>query len=366
MTRRKRISASRIWKRPRKCEEEKFEPVDNQGAAERHCRVHQVRRDEPREKSPAAHPPGKKNPQGSRHQRRDARNARRRDSKTASWRNSTSSAPPRSASSAASSRAKSATSKTASRPRSWTSASRKTRSCIIGTSCPTSSTAAWKSSSAKAAARPAPKSRRSDIPRLYPPGAKSSCRSPKARSAPKARASRPIWFCPDVISSCCRTPTSPASRARLKTRRSASGSRKSCANWQFPTAWASSCARRAKASAGRISSATSPCCSRNGAAFRSKIQKQPMATCVFQEPDLIERTVRDFLTEDVERIVVDNHKAHDRMRRMMLKIKARCVGAKGQALRRGAADFRPVQRQQAIGKHLLAPGAFEERRLHRH
>jgi ribonuclease G len=54
-----------------------------------------------------------------------------------------------------------------------------------------------------------------------------------------------------------------------------------------------------------------------------KIKKQPMATCVFQEPDLIERTVRDFLTEDVERIVVDNHKAHDRMREMITKISSR-------------------------------------------
>jgi ribonuclease G len=56
---------------------------------------------------------------------------------------------------------------------------------------------------------------------------------------------------------------------------------------------------------------------------QEKIQKQPMATCVFQEPDLIERTVRDFLTEDVERVVVDNPKAHERMQAMMLKIKAR-------------------------------------------
>ena len=29
---------------------------------------------------------------------------------------------------------------------------------------------------------------------------------------------------------------------------------------------------------------------------QDKIKSQPMATCVFQEPDLIERTVRDFLT----------------------------------------------------------------------
>jgi len=57
-----------------------------------------------------------------------------------------------------------------------------------------------------------------------------------------------------------------------------------------------------------------------------KIKKQPMATCVFQEPDLIERTVRDFLTEDVERIVVDNLKAHDRMRDMINKISKRSAG----------------------------------------
>ncbi len=56
---------------------------------------------------------------------------------------------------------------------------------------------------------------------------------------------------------------------------------------------------------------------------QEKIKKQPMATCVFQEPDLIERTVRDFLTEDVERIVVDNQKAHDRMREMISKISKR-------------------------------------------
>jgi ribonuclease G len=58
-------------------------------------------------------------------------------------------------------------------------------------------------------------------------------------------------------------------------------------------------------------------------AVQEKIRRQPMATCVFQEPDLIERTVRDFLTEDVERIVVDNLKAHDRMREMISKISKR-------------------------------------------
>lgn len=57
--------------------------------------------------------------------------------------------------------------------------------------------------------------------------------------------------------------------------------------------------------------------------IQDRIKAQPPATCVFQEPDLIERTVRDFLTEDVERIVVDSQKAHDRMREMIAKISRR-------------------------------------------
>ena len=61
-------------------------------------------------------------------------------------------------------------------------------------------------------------------------------------------------------------------------------------------------------------------------AIQDRIKKQSPATCVFQEPDLIERTVRDFLTEDVERIVVDNPKAFDRMRDMISKISKRSAG----------------------------------------
>ena len=57
--------------------------------------------------------------------------------------------------------------------------------------------------------------------------------------------------------------------------------------------------------------------------IQDRIKSQPPATCVFQEPDLIERTVRDFLTEDVERIVVDSQKAYDRMRDMISKISKR-------------------------------------------
>ena len=59
--------------------------------------------------------------------------------------------------------------------------------------------------------------------------------------------------------------------------------------------------------------------------IQDKIKSQGMATCVFQEPDLIERTVRDFLTEDVERIVVDSPKAAERMKAMITKISHRAA-----------------------------------------
>src|SRR6185369_16172794 len=57
--------------------------------------------------------------------------------------------------------------------------------------------------------------------------------------------------------------------------------------------------------------------------IQDRIKSQSSATCVFQEPDLIERTVRDFLTEDVERIVVDNAPQYERMREMINKISKR-------------------------------------------
>jgi ribonuclease G len=59
--------------------------------------------------------------------------------------------------------------------------------------------------------------------------------------------------------------------------------------------------------------------------IQERINKQPPATCVFQEPDLIERTVRDFLTEDVERIVIDSSLQYDRVREMISRISRRSV-----------------------------------------
>jgi ribonuclease G len=60
--------------------------------------------------------------------------------------------------------------------------------------------------------------------------------------------------------------------------------------------------------------------------IQQRIKTQPPPCCVFQEPDLIERTVRDFLTEDVSRVVVDSTPAYDRMRTMISRINPRAAG----------------------------------------
>jgi ribonuclease G len=59
--------------------------------------------------------------------------------------------------------------------------------------------------------------------------------------------------------------------------------------------------------------------------IQDRINSQTPASCVFQEPDLIERTVRDFLTEDVERIVIDTPQQYDRIREMIARISKRSM-----------------------------------------
>ncbi len=59
--------------------------------------------------------------------------------------------------------------------------------------------------------------------------------------------------------------------------------------------------------------------------IQDRIQKQGPATCVFEEPDLVARTVRDFLTEDVDRILVDDNRECERIKEMIGKISARSV-----------------------------------------
>lgn len=48
--------------------------------------------------------------------------------------------------------------------------------------------------------------------------------------------------------------------------------------------------------------------------------------CVFQEPDLCERVIRDWLTEDVDAIIIDDEKTYESMREIASRISRRAKG----------------------------------------
>lgn len=58
-------------------------------------------------------------------------------------------------------------------------------------------------------------------------------------------------------------------------------------------------------------------------AIQDKIENEPGPCMLYQEPDLIERTVRDFLTEEVDRVLIDNEDDYDRTRDLVSDISPR-------------------------------------------
>jgi ribonuclease G len=54
-----------------------------------------------------------------------------------------------------------------------------------------------------------------------------------------------------------------------------------------------------------------------------RIRELPAPAKVFEEPDLIERTVRDFLTEEIDEVVCDDHGSVDRMMQLVGQISRR-------------------------------------------
>ena len=57
---------------------------------------------------------------------------------------------------------------------------------------------------------------------------------------------------------------------------------------------------------------------------RDKSDRAP--ACLYQEPDIVERTVRDFLTEDVDRVLVDDISDHARAQAAVAQISVRSKG----------------------------------------
>ncbi len=57
--------------------------------------------------------------------------------------------------------------------------------------------------------------------------------------------------------------------------------------------------------------------------IEQKMKKLPAPACLFQEPDLIERTVRDFLTDEIDRVVCDDEESVKRMQDLVGQISKR-------------------------------------------
>jgi ribonuclease G len=62
--------------------------------------------------------------------------------------------------------------------------------------------------------------------------------------------------------------------------------------------------------------------------IQAKIKSDRPPACLYQEPDLVERTVRDFLTEEVDRVLIDRPEEHERTQKLV-----------GQISKRGAAKI---------------------------
>jgi ribonuclease G len=60
--------------------------------------------------------------------------------------------------------------------------------------------------------------------------------------------------------------------------------------------------------------------------LQQAVREKPAPCCVYQEPDLVERVVRDWLTEDVDRIVVDSKDKYERIREVAATISRRTRG----------------------------------------
>ena len=57
-----------------------------------------------------------------------------------------------------------------------------------------------------------------------------------------------------------------------------------------------------------------------------KMENDRAPACLYQEPDIVERTVRDFLTEDIDRVLIDNESDYKRTQELVAQISTRSRG----------------------------------------
>ncbi len=60
--------------------------------------------------------------------------------------------------------------------------------------------------------------------------------------------------------------------------------------------------------------------------IQAKMKSDRAPACLYMEPDLVERTVRDFLTEEVDRVLIDRKDDHERTQKLVGQISKRSAG----------------------------------------
>lgn len=55
-------------------------------------------------------------------------------------------------------------------------------------------------------------------------------------------------------------------------------------------------------------------------ALQQAMKEKPAPSCLYQEPDLLERVVRDWITDDVDRVVIDSKEGYERIRDLAARI----------------------------------------------
>jgi ribonuclease G len=60
--------------------------------------------------------------------------------------------------------------------------------------------------------------------------------------------------------------------------------------------------------------------------IQSKMKSERSPACLYMEPDLVERTVRDFLTEEVDRVLIDSRDDFERTQKLVGQISKRSAG----------------------------------------
>ncbi len=60
--------------------------------------------------------------------------------------------------------------------------------------------------------------------------------------------------------------------------------------------------------------------------IQAKMKNDRAPACLYMEPDLVERTVRDFLTEEVDRVLIDRKEDHERTQKLVGQISKRSAG----------------------------------------